>query len=94
MMSAPKDELMNMEYWISCQVGERQIFQVQHYTKECRMIKIELDDSFSARIMQSYPGQGRNYPSLVNVKDKQFYLIGGQAGTKLKSVLRYDLKFN
>ena len=55
-MSAPKDELMNMEYWISCQVGERQIFQVQHYTKEGRMIEIEIDDSFSARIVQSYPG--------------------------------------
>lgn len=28
------------------------------------------------------------------MKDRYFYLIGGQAGTKLKSVLRFDLKFN
>ena len=58
------------------------------------MVKIETDDSFSVRILPSYPGAGRNYPSLVNIKDKQFYLIGGQAGAKLRSVLRYDLKFN
>ena len=45
LISAPQQEnAINMEYWISCQVGERQLFQVQHYTKECRIVKL-VDDS-------------------------------------------------